>query len=179
MDHRADQWGNEAAARRRSWAFTSDLGYTVLDTACTPRVHVGFEYLSGDDPTTSDWEGWDPVMARWPQWSELLGYRWAVETGMPFYWTNMERYTVGMSVEPLDNLTLVLDHSLLRGDEPMVGALYGTGDSRGTLTVAKAVCAFSKRASMHLWLEYFHPKSYYVSTADATLFFRTQFYFSL
>ena len=169
------QWGTEAAARRRGYALSSDFGYTFRHMACAPRIHAGCEFLSGDDPTTARWEGWDPVMSRWPQWSELLGYRWAVETGMPFYWTNMERYTVGASFKPLPAMGIYLDHSLVRGRENMAGALYGTGDTRGTLTVAKMTYKLSKSASMHLWTEWFHPMSYYVGTADSALFLRTQF----
>jgi len=173
----AYQWGTEANARRRSYAFTSDLGYTFAQCPATPRFHAGYEYLSGDDPSTSDWEGWDPVMSRWPQWSELLGYRWAVETGMPFYYTNLQRYTLGVSLKPAKNLALYLDHSMLRGNENMAGALYGTGDTRGTLTVAKVTYKFNKNTSMHFWTEWFHPQSYYAGTADSALFVRTQFVF--
>jgi len=182
----AYQWGTEVVhyiesptdhKRRQSYAFTSDLGYTVGTCNWKPRFHVGFEFLSGDDPCTDDWEGWDPVMSRWPQWSELLGYRWAVETGMPFYWTNMHRYTIGVSAKPCKKMIVFLDHSLLRGDENQVGGLYSNGDTRGQLTVAKLVYAFNKRTSMHLWTEWFHPQSYYVGTADSALFIRGQFVF--
>jgi len=175
----AYQWGTEGRMRRQSYAITTDLGYTVTDSPWTPRFHGGYEYLTGDDPSTRDWEGWDPVMSRWPQWSELLGYRWAVETGgMPFYYTNLHRFTLGFSVQPIKRMTFLLDHSILLTDTHPNGKAgrYRSGHTRGQLTVAKVAYGITKNTSMHVWLERFHPGSYYSDAQDSSaLFFRTQF----
>ncbi len=37
--------------------------------------------MSGDDPSTDDNEGWDPLFSRWPKWSELYIYSLATEGG--------------------------------------------------------------------------------------------------
>jgi len=177
----AYQWGTEGGARRRSYALSSDLGYTATACPWTPRFHAGYEYLSGDDPGTGRFEGWDPVMSRWPQWSELLGYRWAVETGgLPFYYTNLQRLTAGISLKPTRKLGIQLDHSLLIANEHTNGRAgrYSSGDTRGQLSVLVLTYAFTKSVAGHFWVERFHPGSYYSDAMDSSaLFVRGQLAF--
>ena len=169
--------GTTGEPERDSWALSADLGHTFGDLSWSPRVHGAYEYLSGDDPESSDCEAWDPVMARWPQWSELLGYTYAAETGMPFYYTNLQRFTMGVSIRPADTTSIHLDHSILLANEHPNGRTgwYGGGDTRGQLTVAKLTHKFTKSMSMHLWTEWFNPQSYYADRADRALFVRAQF----
>jgi len=181
----AYQWGHDEVRaggttdkpERDSWALSVDLGYTFGELSWNPRVHGSYEYLSGDDPETSDCESWDPGMGRWPQWSELFGYRSAIETGMSFCYTNMQRFTIGASIRPAHTTSIYLDHSVLLANEHTNGRTgwYGGGDTRGQLTVAKLTHKFTKSMSMHLWTEWFNPQSYYADSADRALFVRAQF----
>ncbi len=180
----AYQWGKESTADREGYGLSADLGYTWADCKGTPRVHAGYEYLSGDDPSTSDFEAWDPVLARWPHWSELYVYRWAFENFLPGNYTNLQRYTLGASYHPSDKGCLFLDYHLLLGNENTMGKTfappfspYDDGGTRGQLVVAKYTHTFNQYMSGHLWAEYFHPESFYDDETDDAVFLRWQVMF--
>jgi len=196
----AYQWGNEGPIspgptpgfpeqNRGDWGLTSELGYTFRDTAWTPRAHVGFEYLSGDDPHTNTWEAWDPVLSCWPESSELLVYRWEFEgrtgAGEVGAWSNMYRFSVGGTANPTPKMTLSLDYNYILGDYHSFTTGVFTGDTvafaggntRGHLVVAKILYDFNKYVSGHLWAEYFIPGSYYASGADNAVFLRWELMF--
>ncbi|MDZ7725143.1 MAG: hypothetical protein U5R06_20585 [candidate division KSB1 bacterium] len=71
-------------------------GYAYLTYNLNPEkkmnVMGGFNLLSGDDPSTDDNEGWNPIFSRWPKWSELYIYSQVMETvrgrHKVAYWTN-------------------------------------------------------------------------------------------
>ncbi len=176
----AGQWGREGKEPRKAFGLSSDLGYTFVDARWTPRLHAGYEYLSGDDPGTRTFEGWDPVLARWPHWSELYVYTLAMETGLPGQYTNLQRFTLGGSIHPSEKTCVDLDYSYVRANEhaPLAGTTpFGTGYNRGHLLVGKVSHDFSKRVSGHLWAEYFHPEDFYSADTDEALFLRWQLMF--
>ena len=51
------------------------------------QLTLGGIYLSGDDPATPRYEGWDAAFSRWPKWSDSLIYLQARETRVAD-WTN-------------------------------------------------------------------------------------------
>jgi len=180
----AFQWGKEGNLDRRGLGFNSDLGYTLTGVVWQPRVHGAFEYLSGDEPETTKVEAWDPVLSRWPQWSELYAYRWALEGGMPGAYTNLQRYTLGTSVNPTEKMKVSADYSYVRANEHTFGRAVvlpalpmGDGASRGQHLLAVLEYAFNDYISGHLWAEYFHPESFYDDSTDDALFLRWQLVF--
>jgi len=69
-------------------------GYAYCDYKTEWPVYLpasftaGTYYLSGDDPDSDDWEGWEPLFGRWPKWSESYIYTLINENGVA-YWSNM------------------------------------------------------------------------------------------
>ncbi len=61
-----------------------------------PTLGVGYYHLSGDDPDTAEDEGWNPLWARFPQYSEL--YIYAYDADAAGRWSNlsMPHVDVGM-----------------------------------------------------------------------------------
>ena len=192
----AYQWGNEGAItgvsteeRRQGYGFTSDLGYTFKQCPVTPRLHAGYEDLSGDDPHSKTYGGWDPVMSRWPEISELYVYRWQFEgkpgVGVVGSWSNLQRFTVGASAKPTPKMTTTFDYSLLFANERNLnntvkaGTTYGQGYIRGSLLVAKLLYDFNSHLSGHLWAEYFEPADFYSSMRDGAVFLRWELMFKL
>jgi len=173
------QWGDEGGTTRESWAATAELGYTFKDAAWAPRVLVGYEYLQGDDPSTREYEQYDPLFNRYPRFSEVVGYSWIGETGGYGHYTNMQRITTGVHVHPTEKLKLQLEGSHLWADEHTLGtdAPFDSGEGRGDLAVLRAFYTFNDWASMHVWGEYFWPGSYYDDSADDAFFLRWQMVF--
>lgn len=173
----AGQWGDEGDENIESWGLSSDLGYTFKNAAWTPRLHVAYEWLRGDDPDTDTYEGWDNVLARWPHWSELFVFRTAAETGRPGLYTNLHRIAGGASVNPIKNMKFSADYSLLLGDENQSGGQYDDGDIRGHLLATILTYRFNKWIAGHLWFEYFWPGDFYTGDTDEAYFARWELTF--
>lgn len=195
----AYQWGRQAGEDVRAYGLTADVGYTFTNCFLRPRIHGAYEYLSGDDPGTSTYEGWDSVMSRWPRWSELWASRWAWEGSMPGNYTNLQRFTLGGSAtlydaglgagilghmtpnkeNPYPKVNLYFDYNYLLGNEHQIvgvnpGAIaeYSDGGIRGHLLTSRLTCDINKYVSGHLWAEYFMPGDFYNGIADDAMFLR-------
>lgn len=142
-----------------------------------PKVGGGMYYLSGDDPDTSDDEGWNPLWARYPQYSEL--YVYCYDADAPGRWSN-----VGMP-----HVDLSATVTTWMKARAMVGYLMapeddgpGDGKERGILgmlrtdfDIAKGLlCKSSKRDALtgHLLIEALEPGDYYNSSRETAYFAR-------
>lgn len=151
--------------------------YKMPDCPLNTALNLGVVYLSGDDPNTNAHEGWDPILARWPKWSELYIYSLLTEavggTGNHIaYWTNMQIYRAKISAKPLDKMSVDLVYQYLMANEE-TGS--GSGKSRGQNPQLIVKYAFNDWLSAHLWGEYFVPSSYY-SGDDDGFFARWELY---
>ena len=79
-------------------------------------MHCGYEYLSGDDPSTDTNEAFDPLWARWPQWSENYVYTYAMETRIAET-TNLHRVYGGWEFNPTKKTEICTFYNLLFADE--------------------------------------------------------------
>ena len=136
--------------------------YTLTDVAMTPALTLGTVYLSGDNKHTRSYEGWDPILARWPKWSELYVYSLIPEKDIA-YWTNMQIYQVKLGLKPADKLSVDLVYQYLRANETNGS---GSGKDRGQNPQLIVKYAFNKWLSCHLWGEYFIPGNYYAGDDD-------------
>lgn len=139
--------------------------------AWAPEARAGFYYLSGDDPKTKDDEGWNPLWARYPQYSELYVYAWDAEAAGR--WSNVMMPNVGLTLKPLAGMKLSLFGGYMMAveeDGP------GGGNERGWLGVAKSeftlrekVLGKKDKLTGHLWFEVLEPGDYY--KVDETAWF--------
>jgi hypothetical protein len=177
------QWGTRHVVDNyedmEAWGVQAELGRTFADCAGKPRVHVGYEYLSGDDPGTNDWEQWDPMLAQWPHWGEVYAYRCAFETGRPGCYQNLERFNVGVATtlreaqdaEWLQKVLLKLNYHYLLANEHSGGkdvpTPYDSGDTRGHLFIGELIYNLTRTVSGRVDVEYMVPGSYYNDGNDA------------
>ena len=170
----AMQWGREGSVKRSGYGFNSDFGYTFPGIEWKPRVHAGYEYLSGDRGDTGKYEGWDPVLSRRPFPSELYYYTYIGEGGLQGMWSNLHRLTTGVHLTPSEKMKIHLDYSLLAAPEhPFGRAAPFSGDhDRGQLVQGKLMYEFNKYISGNLLAEYFHPEGYYDDITDNALMLR-------
>ena len=134
-----------------------------------PTLDAGVYYLSGDDKSTADNEGWNPLWARYPQYSELYVYCWDAEVAGR--WQNVMMPKVGFVVSPVKNVktSAMVAYMMANEDDGP-----GTGKDRGWLYVVKGefdlgggYLAKSDKLSAHLWLEVLDPGDYYKVTDNA------------
>jgi len=134
-----------------------------------PCIGGGWYYLSGDDPDTAEDEGWDPLWARWPQYSEL--YIYAFDADGAGRWSNVSM--------PHADLSMLLPGNIQV--KALAGYLYaveengpGGGDKRGFLATARADFTLAQglfcerdRLGGHLLFEWFDPDNYYLVEEEA------------
>jgi len=161
----------------RAFGTTNRLDYDFLDENKN-NLHVGYEYLSGDDPCTSKIEAFDPLWGEWPQWSELYGYTYTLET-MPFETTNIHRVWFGHSINLTPKVQLSTDYHYLWADEN-TRANYShssgfgfsdNGKTRGQLLTCWLKWTLNKNLKGHLLGEFFFPGDYYASECRDMAYF--------
>jgi hypothetical protein len=142
----------------------TNLEYLFKDSA-NSSVHVGYEYASGDDPSTSDNEQFDLLWGEWPRWSELYIYTYVPET-MVAESTNLHRVNFGHKFNINKQWQLCTDYHALWADE--TGQPWNPGFQvssehrfRGSLITMWAKYKFSSQLYGHLLAEYFCPGDYY------------------
>ena len=173
----AYQMGEYGYVDRSAFGGIFHLDYAFNKSFPLPKtVTFGSILLSGDDPSTPKWEGWDPLFSRWPKWSESYIYTLILEYGgRVAYWSNLGSvYTkFKFPVSKAINLNVSIHH-LLTLQDPHSGSLlmHGIGRTRGQLIVTKTSFKVSKRLTGHIVWDTFFPGDFYASSADGYHWFR-------
>ena len=160
------------------------LGYAFLDELKN-EIHIGAEYLSGDDPDTEgDDERFNPLWGDWPQYQrggDLQSYLWAFEGEGLGNVSNLIRFGIGHSFKPTKTWTIATDYNLYWADEnstvggapPSTLVLSDSGKFRGHMLSGIATYSCCAKFKTHFLLDYFIPGGYYESPAgDESLFAR-------
>jgi hypothetical protein len=158
-------------------------------------LSAGYVHLTGDDPLTRNkFEGWNPIMGRWPKWSELYIYTLGMAAevqplgqGVAF-WQNFKAPHIGMLITPRPGISLEARHIWMRADtsipsDPNV-APEGKPErpkDRGNLLVLKVTWSaeVGMPISGHVLYERFDPGGYYRPDAETAGFFRLELSTSL
>lgn len=144
-------------------------------------VTGGAYYLSGDDPNSADYEGWNPLFSRWPKWSELYIYSHITEHGrlnnqpLVAYWTNAFSPYVAIDVDLSKPLNLQAPRKLtFTGTYYHMRAIHsraGTGTTRGNELQALFRFGLHRYVSGHVVVHYFMPGNFY-PTKDNGIYMR-------
>ncbi|MBN2070062.1 MAG: alginate export family protein [Candidatus Krumholzibacteriota bacterium] len=158
-----------------------------LPSTVEPELTVGVIYLSGDDPSTDEYEGWDPLYSRWPKWSELLIYTMATTGNGIAYWDNLFAPNLKTTAKPMKNMTAeasiyfmkaVADPPAASWAVPGMGSILGSGKTKGFLSSVKIKYRFCKNLSGHLLWERFDPGDYYNEDASIANFLRWELFYT-
>ncbi len=164
------QWG----AQRPATSIGGWGGYGYLKkswaTAWKPSASVGYWGMSGDDPATSNKvEGWDPLFARWPKFSELYLYSLFREKGVG-YWTNLSMWQSELLFTPAKPLAGRLTYYRMNAFHsfPQGGAaVFGSGTGRGNLYQARLDITVNKYWKGHALFERVSPGTFYAQRAPS------------
>ncbi len=163
----------------RAFGFNSRLSYLTNNETNT-QYHMGFEFLSGDDPSTPNVdEAWDPLWGRWPQFSELFIYSMATETNIAEV-TNLYRLGFGMTCAPYERTSLdAYYHLLWAHQNPANPRFSGHDNFRGHLLTGVLRHKFNKYVSGHIVTEFFFPGDFYAdANNDPSTFLRGELVFT-
>jgi len=117
----AYQFGEVGTGDVNAFMIGSELGYRLPDVWGSPRLHVGFDYASGDEAAGGDVETFNQLF---PLGHAYLGYIDIVGR------QNIVDFSGGVSLRPLDRATISLTGHLFRRAENTDG-LYNAGGGVG------------------------------------------------
>jgi hypothetical protein len=142
-------------------------------------ITVGGVFLSGDDPSSEDWESWDPLFSRWPKWSESYIYTLIPEKGVA-QWQNLASLWCRTDFTLSDDVTFRLDYHHLMSPQVCSNASYGgEGKTRGNLMIGKLMYVLNPCLTGHLLWEHFEPGSFYFDGADTYNWLRAELMLSV
>jgi hypothetical protein len=137
-----------------------------------PYVLGGYWALSGDNPSTNRYEGWDPLSGRWPKWSGMYPWSQVPEKGIG-YWTNIKMAQAEAGFTPWKPVTLkgVLYlnqafHPYARGNP----AVFGKGRGRGLIPEVIASYAFGHSFVGEFRYEVLRPGDFYAGRTTGQFF---------
>jgi hypothetical protein len=182
----------ESAIQDGRWNSTNTSGYGgyayfdfvpsfEADPWFIPRLlSLGTIILSGDDPRTVGYEGWDPMFARWPKWSEAYIYTLIPEQGGVAYWTNLLSLygVIGFDFSSDVEFNFVFHHMKSMENAPTAPFfVLGTGKTRGNLLIGHLGYSFATHWTGHIHWEGFLPGDYYFEDSDSYSWLRMELMF--
>jgi hypothetical protein len=172
-------------------AYGGQAGVDIHPCARVPlTLSGGYIHLSGDNPMTRNkFEGWNPLMGRWPKWSELYIYTLSMAAGVQpmgqgaAYWQNLKAPLIGIAVVPCPNVRLEARHAWMCADTGVPLDPTTPPDQeplrpkdRGNLLVLRLSWSVKTALPLggHVLYERFDPGGYYGPDAKPATFFRLE-----
>jgi hypothetical protein len=167
-----------------AWGANTAVQYFTNDTM-NNIFRLQYEYLSGDEPGSSRYEGFDVLWGRWARWSDLYADTTALEQRNRLAdFSNLHRVGPGWTFSPCDKIDIATDYYLLFADQSAnvdslsvtnPQAFSNNGFFRGQLITSVLSYKLNKHVSGHLQGELMFPGNYYASDrADVVSFLRYQ-----
>lgn len=158
-----------------------DAGYTLQNAAWKPRFYANYSYLSGNKPSTSKNEQWDVFYGGWPQWGDLLAWRYLnvppnnlsdVYDSFADYsnvvgeavYSNLQIITLGASANLTEKLSGNLSYSDLRFNQTNPSVSSDFGD----YYQASLRYQYTRQLSFGLYAALLDPGSAFVNDDKAT-----------
>ena len=176
----AGQWGaTHAHEDIRAWyAFSHVKKEAAAKTK--PYLLGGYWGFSGDNPRTPGRiEGWDPLFARWPKWSELYIYSQVKEKGAA-YWTNTSLWQAEMGFQPWKPVRWRFTYYRMGAYHPFAGdpKIFAGGTSRGNMWQTRLDFTVDKHWNGHVLYEALAPGDFY-RVGSLTYFLRFELIYTI
>ena len=179
--YQAGTIGDEDRAAYGGYVYATYLP-KVDEAYCPVSINVGSFILSGDDPSTTKYEGWEPQFSRWPKWSESYIYTSLKENqGRVAYWSNMLAAYIQTKFDLGQGFGLDLNYYQLYAVEETnaTSFLSGSGKNRGGLVIGKLSYKISENVTGHILWEHFAPGNFYFDGADSYHWARMEFLYQI
>jgi hypothetical protein len=164
----SDKAGNDRADVSAFGANTAVQYFT--NDEMNNNFRLQYEFLSGDDPDSGQYEGFDILWGRWARFSDIYADAARIDGlrgGADF--SNLHRFGPGWSFSPSDKFTLATDYYLLFADQSQGKVNAQTSDNglfRGQLITSVLSYKFNKHIAGHLQGELLLPGNYYSNNND-------------
>ena len=131
------------------------------DIKFSPEIMLEMTSLSGDDPTSDEMEGWDPLFAEYPIWREEL-----LPIMLNGNWTNLNQYRAQVILHLTKKINLTTAYAFLTADYGEAAPGFGGGDTIGQLFSAFLDIKLNDHLSVSFEGASFIPSSYWVEGND-------------
>ena len=140
------EWTDNQDQDAMGYKLDAGMTFNMIE-AFKPRLFLGYAFLEGDDPDTDDNERWDVYYGGWPQFGDLLAWKYVnlgptynsisdydptwnegSSVGGEAVFSNIKIATVGFSTILYQNLSGQVSYSMLTADETVAGADDDFGD---------------------------------------------------
>jgi hypothetical protein len=157
------------------WMVDARLTMKAAECCLKPSLMLEYTYFSGDDPDTSDYEGWDGLFAEYPIWRDEL-----IPIMNNGNWTNLHQYRAELKAQLYKNLTFTGAYAHMRADESDTAMTSGGGHGShfGDLFSAFLDYKINDYIKVSLEASFFEAGNYWDTNADSEwLRFQTVFSF--
>jgi hypothetical protein len=131
---------------QKSLGYKLDAGLKFKNVLFTPRLFANYTFMEGNDPGTDDNERWDVFYGGWPQFGDLLAFKYlnvGPNNAIAYYdanynqgstvpgeavYSNLKVATLGIGSNLTASLYADLSYSLLTIDQPDPGRDDDFGD---------------------------------------------------
>lgn len=166
----AYQFGDRGGQDVEGYMVDAGLTCAPANIELKPTADIGLYVLSGDDPSTDKDEGWNPLWARYPQYSELYVFWYPAGR-----WTDLVMPKLGVSCMPVSKMKVSAMVAYMMSEQENAAG----EDERGLLGVIKSEFTLKEgllangvrkdKLTGHLWLEALEPGDYHAG--DDTAYF--------
>lgn len=169
-----------------------DAGYTFKNTSWTPRIYANYSFMSGDEGGSNDSEQWDVFYGGWPQWGDLLAWKYlnigggnslnSVYDSYDSYskvageavYSNLQIITLGASANLTPKFSVNLSYSDLSFDE----TTGGISDDFGDYYQTNLKYQYNKNVSFSVYGALLAPGAAFTKQDEATeLYWEAQYKF--
>jgi hypothetical protein len=177
-------FNDDANIDQEAYGYKLDAGFTLKDALMSPRLFCGYMFLQGDDPDTDEKERWDVFYGGWPQFGDLLAWKYVnvpfndianydptwnegSTTGGEAVYSNISMLSAGIGAQLTQSLSAKFTYGLLTVDEPVAGA----DDDFGDYYQLQAKYGYSKNLSFSVYGAMIDPGDAFINTDNPYEFF--------
>lgn len=146
----AYQWNPDIALR--AWGGRAQVGYAFEEVSWTPTIAYSYQTFSGDDPSTTRLERFDPLYYE----GNPSAWSTGTKSSMMFLNSNVNAHQISLQVKPTQADTFTLRYAHIRANELNSPIQFGQGtrldDIDGTPTPVAGVG--NRDLADDLYLEY-------------------------
>jgi len=179
-------FNDDANIDQEAYGYKLDAGFSLKDMAMTPRLFCGYMFLQGDDdPTDDESNRWDVFYGGWPQFGDLLAWKYVnvgalnsitdydptwnegSTTGGEAVYSNISMLSAGIGANLTSSLSAKFTYGLLTADETVAGA----DDDFGDYYQLQTKYGYSKNLSFAMYAALIAPGDAFINDDDAYEFF--------
>ncbi len=138
--------GPVADIDQEALGYKLDAGFQFKTAPLTPKIFANYTFMEGDDPGTKDQERWDVFYGGWPQFGDLLAWKYVnvgpanaisqydagwnegSTVGGEAVYSNLSVAAIGLGCNLTAQLSTDVSYSLLTVDQPDPGRDDEFGD---------------------------------------------------